>query len=44
MRAVPFTKEAVLQLAVLTVLPLVPLLLTMISLEQSLETLLKVVL
>jgi hypothetical protein len=43
MRAIPFTKEAVLQLAVLTVLPLVPLLLTMISLEQLLEAFLKVV-
>lgn len=43
MRSVPFTKEAVFQLAVLTLLPLLPLTLTMISLEQLLETVLKVV-
>jgi hypothetical protein len=44
MRAVPFTREAVVQLAVFALLPLVPLLLTMISLEQLLETLVKVIL
>ena len=43
MRAVPFTKEAVIQLAVLTLLPILPLLLTMISLEELLGRLLKVV-
>jgi hypothetical protein len=43
MRFVPFTKEAVFQLTVLTVLPLVPLLLTMISLEELLGAFLKVV-
>ena len=44
MRAVPFTRDAILQLAVFALLPLAPLLLTMISLEQLLETLVKVVL
>ena len=43
MRFVPFTKEVVVQLAVFTLLPLLPLLLTMFSLEQLLEALLKVV-
>ena len=43
MRAVPFTRDAVLQLAVLTLVPLLPLLLTMISLEELLGRLLKVV-
>lgn len=43
MRWVPFTKEAVLQLAVFILLPLLPLTLTMISLEQLLEAFLKVV-
>jgi len=43
MRFVPFTREAVFQLAVFALLPLLPLTLTMISLEQLLETLLKVV-
>ena len=41
MRSVPFTKEAVVQLAVLTLLPLLPLMLTMISFEELLEPLLK---
>jgi hypothetical protein len=41
---VPITREAVFQLVVLTFLPLLPLLLTMISLEQLLERLLKIVL
>jgi hypothetical protein len=43
MRSVPFTREAFLQLAVLTLLPLLPLLLTMISFEELLNRLLKVV-
>jgi hypothetical protein len=42
MRLVPFTKEAVLQLAVLTLLPLLPLTLTMISLEELVDRLLSV--
>ena len=44
MRAVPFTKDAVVQLAVLALVPLVPLLLTMISLEELLHTLVKIIL
>jgi hypothetical protein len=44
MRAVPFTRDVVVQLVVITLLPVVPLLLTMISLEQLLKALLKVVL
>jgi hypothetical protein len=43
MRSVPFTREAVFQLAVLTLAPLLPLMLTMISLEELLGRLLKVV-
>jgi len=43
MRFVPFTGQTVLQLAVTTLVPVVPLMLTMISLEQLLERLLKVV-
>jgi len=43
MRSVPITREAVVQLAVLTLLPLLPLLLTMISFEELLGRLLKVV-
>ena len=43
MRSVPFTREVVLQLAALTLVPLVPLLLTMISLEELLSRLVKVV-
>ena len=42
-RWAPFTLQTVLQLAVVTLLPVVPLMLTMISLEQLLERLLKVV-
>ena len=42
MRLVPFTKETVLHLVVLTLLPLLPLTLTMISLEELLDRLLKV--
>jgi hypothetical protein len=44
MRAVPFTRDVVVQLVVITLVPVVPLLLTMISLEQLLKALLKVVL
>jgi hypothetical protein len=40
MRIVPFTKEAILQLAVVTVAPVAPLLLTMMSLEEILKKLL----
>ena len=43
MRLVPFTRDTVLQLAVITLLPVVPLLLTMVSLEDLLTQLLKVV-
>ena len=42
MRFVPFTLQTVVQLAVTTLLPVVPLMLTMISLEELLERLLKV--
>jgi hypothetical protein len=44
MRTVPFTRDVVLQLAVITLLPVVPLLLTMVSLEELLKGLLKVLL
>lgn len=44
MRIVPVTKETVVELAVLTLLPVAPLLLTMISVEQLLDQFLKVVL
>ena len=44
MRVVPFTRDAVIQLAVITLLPCAPLLLTMISLEELLKRLLQVVL
>ena len=43
MRIVPITKELVVQLVILTLLPLAPLLLTMISLEQLLGQFLRVV-
>ncbi len=43
MRFVPFTTQTVLQLAATTLVPVVPLTLTMISLEELLERLLKVV-
>jgi hypothetical protein len=43
MSLVPFTRVTVLQLAVITLLPVVPLLLTMVSLEELLKQLLKVV-
>jgi hypothetical protein len=39
MRVVPFTKESILQLAAVTVAPLVPLLLTMMPLEELLKKL-----
>jgi len=42
MRFVPFTLQTVLQLAVTTLVPVVPLTLTMISLEELLERLLRV--
>lgn len=41
MRWVPFTLPTVLQLAVTTLVPVVPLTLTVISLEELLERLLK---
>lgn len=44
MRTVPFTKETLLQLAVITLVPLAPLLLTMIPLEELLKRLLQIVL
>ncbi len=44
MRAVPFTRDAVVQFAVITLLPVAPLLLTMVSLEELLKRLLQVVL
>ena len=43
MRWVPFTMQTVLQLAVTTLLPVLPLMLTMISLEELLDRLLAVV-
>jgi hypothetical protein len=43
MRLAPFSKETVLQLAVVTVIPLSPLLLTMISFEELLKRLLSAV-
>jgi len=43
MRLVPFTMETVGQLAVATLVPVLPLMLTMISLEQLLERLIKIV-
>ena len=39
MRFVPFTKETVLQLAIVTLAPVAPLLLTMISLEELMKRL-----
>jgi hypothetical protein len=44
MRAVPFTRDAVVQLGVIALLPVAPLLLTMVSLEELLKRLLQVVL
>jgi hypothetical protein len=43
MRVVPFSKETVLQLAVITLLPAAPLLLTMVSLDELVMRLLQVV-
>jgi hypothetical protein len=43
MRVVPFTRDAAIQLAVITLLPAAPLLLTMVSLEELLKRLLQVV-
>jgi hypothetical protein len=40
MRIVPFTKEAIIQLAIVTVAPVAPLVLTMMSLEEILKKLL----
>jgi hypothetical protein len=42
MRLVPFTKGTVLQLAVITLLPVAPLVLTMVPLEELLKRLLQV--
>jgi len=42
-RLVPFTRDTVLQLAAISLLPVVPLLLTMVSLEELVKQLLKVV-
>jgi hypothetical protein len=44
MRVVPFTRDAVLQLAVITLVPVAPLLLTMIPLEELLKRLVQIVL
>ncbi len=43
MRFVPFSLQTVLQLALTTLVPVLPLMLTMISLEELLERLLKAV-
>jgi hypothetical protein len=43
MRVAPITRDALLQLAVITLLPVSPLLLTMVSLEELLKRLLQVV-
>jgi hypothetical protein len=43
MSVVPLTKTTVLQLAVITLLPVAPLLLTMVSLEELMKRLLQVV-
>jgi hypothetical protein len=44
MRVVPFTRDTVVQLAVITLVPVAPLLLTMISLEELLKRLLQILL
>jgi hypothetical protein len=44
MRTVPFTRDTVIQLAVITLIPVAPLLLTMISLEELLKRLLQILL
>jgi hypothetical protein len=41
---VPFTKNAIVQLAVIALLPVAPLLLTMISLDELLKRLIQVML
>ncbi len=41
MRIVPFTKETILQLAIITLLPFLPLTLTMFSLEELIDRILK---
>jgi hypothetical protein len=43
MSVVPFTRNTAIRLAVITLLPVTPLLLTMVSLEELLKHLLKVV-
>ena len=43
MGVVPFTRQTAIQLAVITLLPVAPLLLTMVSLDELLKQLLKVV-
>ena len=43
MRSVPFTGQTILQLAVATLLPVLPLTLTMISLEELVDRLLQMV-
>jgi hypothetical protein len=43
MKLVPFTRETVVQLAVITLLPVAPLVLTMIPLGELLDRFLKVV-
>ncbi len=44
MRTIPFTKDTVIQLAVITLIPVAPLLLTMVSLEELLKKLLQIIL
>jgi hypothetical protein len=44
MRLAPITRDAVIQLAVITLLPVAPLLLTMVSWEELLRQLVQVVL
>ena len=44
MRVVPFARDTVVQLAVITLLPVAPLVLTVIPLEELLKRLLQVVL
>jgi hypothetical protein len=44
MKLVPITRESLVQLAALTLLPVAPLLLTMVSLEELVKRLIKVVL
>jgi hypothetical protein len=43
LRAVPITKEAIVQLAVITLAPVAPLILTMVPLDELLKRLLQVV-